>query len=95
MPDIFQLDTRLLQTVLVIDDDPEVRTGMRLLLESWGCTVTCAATAEEALQTAASATAFDALVTDIRLPGDTRGTRLVERLRELQGREVPALLVTG
>ena len=87
--------TRLDRVVLVIDDDPEVRAGMQLLLDSWGCTVTCAATAEEALQFAAGDTLFDAMVTDIRLPGDERGTRLVGTLRKLQGREVPALLVTG
>jgi len=90
-----RVDTQLQLTVLVVDDDPEVRTGMRLLLESWGCTVTCAATAEEAVQIAANNTAFAALVMDIRLPGNVRGTRLVGKLRELQGRDVPALLVTG
>lgn len=91
----YRADTQLQRVVLVIDDDPEVRTGMQLLLESWGCSTSCVATAEEALQLAASNMFFDAIVSDIRLPGNARGTRLIENLRELQGREVPALLVTG
>lgn len=93
--DPYLIDTSLNQAVLVIDDDPEVRTGTQLLLESWGCAVTCAATAEEALQIAASGRTYDALVADFRLPGNTRVTRLIGKLRELQGREVPALLVSG
>lgn len=89
------VDTDLQLAVLVIDDDPEVRTGMQLLLKSWGCTVSCAATAEEALQIAAGEESFDALVADFRLPDSARGTQLVEEVRKLQGRPVPALLVTG
>lgn len=91
----YDADTDLSLTVLVVDDDPEVRTGMRLLLESWGCRVLCAATAEEALRYASQSKPFDALVADFRLPGNARGTRLIEKIRKLQGRSLPALLVTG
>jgi CheY-like chemotaxis protein len=82
-------------TVLVVDDDSEVLIGTRTLLESWGCTVLCAADASEALAMARRHTGIDALVTDFRLPGDARGTALVQEVRDALGRAVPALLVTG
>lgn len=90
-----KLDTDLRLRVLVIDDDPEVRTGMRLLLESWGCSVKSSATADQALRLAGGAEQFDAIIADFRLPENARGTRLVEKIRKIQGRPVPALLVTG
>lgn len=80
--------------VLVIDDDPEVRTGMKLLLESWGCSVVCSAKADEAMQVV-TAQQFDAVVADFRLPENVHGTLLIEKIRKLSGRQIPALLVTG
>jgi CheY-like chemotaxis protein len=80
---------------MVVDDDPEVRTGMRLLLESWGCSVLSADNADDALEMVADGLAFDALVADFRLPGGVSGAKLIENIWKLKPGPLPALLVTG
>jgi len=90
-PEIANLDL----TIMVVDDDHEILTGTRELLESWGCNVICAANAEEALESAATISSLDAVLTDFRLPGEIQGTQLVEQIRELLGKPLPALLITG
>jgi CheY-like chemotaxis protein len=79
----------------VVDDDPEVLAGTSALLESWGCTVIRAKTAEEALRIMAQTSSLDAMLIDFRLPGNESGTRLVQEIRKLLGAPIPALLVTG
>jgi signal transduction histidine kinase len=87
---------RLDRRVLVVDDDPEVRTGMQALLESWGCRVETVAGAEEAMLAVTRAPdGFDAVISDFRLPDDENGTVLVESLRRRCGADLPALLISG
>lgn len=54
--------------ILYVEDHPELRETIGMLLEGEGRTVTSCATAEEALVLDA-ATPFDVLVTDVSLPG--------------------------
>lgn len=90
-----EVSTRLRLAVLVIDDDQDILEGTRQLLESWGCEVLCAATAEAALEIAQGEQPLDALVTDFRLPEHARGTQLVASIRQIRNRQIPALLITG
>src|SRR6185503_2971634 len=56
------------ESVLVIDDDDGVREVMRLVLESKGYGVTCAASNAEALEAlAAGASSLDLLVVDVSM----------------------------
>ncbi|HEX7702851.1 MAG TPA: sigma-54 dependent transcriptional regulator [Kofleriaceae bacterium] len=64
--------------VLVVDDEKNIRTTLTMCLESIGCTVTAASTAEAALA-AAERTAFDLAFVDLRL-GDEDGLALLPRL---------------
>ena len=88
--------TLLGTNVLVIDDEPAVRVGMRTLLEPWGCHVTVAGSRAEAEQLLDQhGLGFDVIVADFRLRQHENGIDTVRRLRQRIGEEVPALLVSG
>ena len=76
--------------VLVVDDDPEVRIALRVLLESRGHEVADAADADAAL-VVATERAPDVALIDIGLPG-TDGYQLAVRLRALVREAVPRLI---
>ena len=81
--------------VLVIDDEPEVRAGMRTLLEYLGCRVAvCGGLVEAERLLDDHALEPDVIVADFRLRQHENGIDTVRRLRERLG-DVPALLVTG
>jgi two-component system, cell cycle sensor histidine kinase and response regulator CckA len=60
---------RVEATVLLVEDDPAFASAMRRALTAAGCSVRLASTAEEAIAYCESETQFDAIVTDIMLPG--------------------------
>ncbi|AVS60904.1 sigma-54-dependent Fis family transcriptional regulator, partial [Paracidovorax avenae] len=72
-------------TILVVDDEPDLRTLYELTLLREGYRVETAATVEEArrqLQTRR----FDAVITDMRLP-DGFGMELLQEIRQQKRRE--------
>jgi len=82
--------------ILVIDDEPSVRVGMRTLLKAWGCHVTVASGRAEAEQLLEHhGLRFDAIVADFRLRQHENGIDTLRRLRERIGEDVPALLISG
>lgn len=64
--------------ILYVEDNPELRETIGMLMEGEGQTVTSCATAEEALELDAQQT-FDVLVSDVSLPGIS-GTDLARKL---------------
>lgn len=81
--------------VLVIEDEPAGRIGMRSLLEQWGCHVfACGGGAEAERLLDEHELDVDLIVADFRLRQHENGIDTVRRLRARLG-EVPALLVTG
>ena len=82
--------------VAVIDDDPEVRDSMLMLLQDWGCRVVAGADAADIATVLQSGRmVLDAVVADLRLRGDRDGLAAVERLRQDVGRDLPVLLISG
>lgn len=79
--------------VLLVDDDPDNREALRLLLSHAGATVTAAGNAAEALA-AIEAARPDVMVSDIGMPGRD-GYGLVEAVRDLPGKRVQAIAITG
>jgi signal transduction histidine kinase len=82
--------------ILVIDDESDVRSGMRALLEQLGCRVSvCSGYADAArLLDQDGLEDVHLIVSDFRLRAHESGIDTVRRLRERLG-PVPALLVSG
>ena len=82
-------------TVLVVEDEKEVRAAMGILLESWGCTVMSAASAAEILPLLrANAAAPDVVLADYRLPGGDSGIEVIRTVQALHSR-AEGILITG
>jgi two-component system response regulator HydG len=79
--------------VIVVDDQPNVRRSMAMVLRYEGHTVVEAATAVEALDVAAS-TAIDVVVTDVRLESSTDGVELMRRIKQ-RDEHTQVVLVTA
>jgi two-component system sensor histidine kinase EvgS len=79
--------------VLLVDDDPDLREVMRLMLETLGATVTEAGGGDEALRLAADGPC-DVVILDVHMP-DTDGYAVARALRERHGRELRVIGLTG
>jgi putative nucleotidyltransferase with HDIG domain len=81
-----------IRTVLVVDDEPNVRALLRAWLESGGYTVSLAASADEALRSLEAVPA-DVVVCDLRMPGHD-GLWLTDRVRRVFP-ETAVIIATG
>ena len=82
--------------ILIIEDDPEVRELLEVLLADDGHKVTSAHDGSAALKLATKAkTAPDLILSDYNLPGAMNGVEATGKLRELIGRPVPVIILTG
>lgn len=83
-------------TVLLIEDDPELRDLLALLLKSEGHQVLAASdgTAALALMTS-GATRPDVILSDFNLPQGLDGLETAARLRARDHRETPVIILTG
>jgi len=80
--------------VLLVEDDPDVRSVVRTFLEGMGCTVTMAASGEQALRLLEAAEVFDVLLTDIALGPGLRGTELAAQAQPRHPR-MAVILMSG
>jgi FixJ family two-component response regulator len=79
-------------TIAVVDDDPEIRDGLELLLSSYGYRTLLFASAKEFLSAAATAVAA-CLVVDVQL-GDSSGIELGRNLSTM-GCATPIIFITA
>jgi CheY-like chemotaxis protein len=79
--------------VLLVDDDPAVRSVTRSMLEDLGCRVVEAAGGQAALDLLAAGDAVDLLLVDLAMP-DMNGAEVARRARELRP-ALPLLFMTG
>ncbi len=84
------------KTVLVVDDEKNIRRTLQLVLEGEGYRVLSAETAEQALSLLARPdTPVDLAIFDVKLPGMS-GLDALERLRKDEGtRDMPVVVVSG
>ena len=80
-------------TVLVVEDDPQIREVVVMALADEGFAVLTAGSARAALA-AAAATPPAAVVLDLMLP-DLDGAEVATRLREQHGAQLPIVLVSA
>ncbi len=86
---------RLLElSVLLVEDNPEVASATRDLLDSMGCRVTHCTSAVQALEILGARQDFDVVLSDVVMPGGMDGIALA---RELPTRHpgLPVVLMTG
>jgi two-component system NtrC family response regulator len=83
-------------TVLVVDDEPDVRLVTRVILEASGYDVTEAESGEAALDALASGPLPDVLLLDVRMPG-IDGWEVLRRLRDQPGQlcDLPVVIFTA
>ena len=79
--------------ILIVDDDPVVTTIVSMVLEEAGYEVTIAESGEQAMQVVAGDAGFDAVVSDLNMPG-IDGIELCQRLRA-GGFGSPFILLSG
>ncbi|MCP4287676.1 MAG: PAS domain S-box protein [Gammaproteobacteria bacterium] len=83
-------------TVLLVDDDENVVRASAKLLKLWGYRVLTAMDSEQARALCnLDGEEIDIAVLDYRLPDGWTGVRLASSIRQLLGRELPCILVTG
>ena len=69
-------------TVLVIEDEAEIRAAMTILLEGWGCTVMAAGSAREARALLeGSSLVPEIVIADYRLPGEENGIHAIRAVK--------------
>lgn len=78
------------QVILVVEDEPDIREGIRILLSGEGYKVLEAASGEEALKTMNES--IDLIILDIMLPGIS-GINVCEEIRKTSN--IPVLFLTA
>ncbi|HOY36377.1 MAG TPA: hybrid sensor histidine kinase/response regulator [Piscinibacter sp.] len=90
------LDGRL---IVVVEDEPAVRSGLEVLLQGWGAQVLSFDSVAEAGAWAAAADPTqvrpDLLIVDYRLESGRNGVDAIQLLRGRFGAATPAIVVTG
>jgi signal transduction histidine kinase len=84
--------------IVVVEDEPAVREGLLVLLQSWGAQVDALAdlAAVQAWRADPAAQVPDLLIVDYRLPGGHTGVEALAALRaRWPGVSLPAIVVTG
>ena len=82
------------ESVLVVEDNPEVKTVAVSLLEQLNYRVVAVESAREALQAVDAGTPVDLVFSDVMLPGEMDGIELVKTLRARRP-DLPVLLTSG
>ena len=80
--------------VLVLEDDPAIRSGLQQLLLQWGCECDPVESLEQALEIVRHHPPA-AVICDYRLRGQNNGITAIAALRAVLGPALPAMLLTG
>lgn len=80
--------------ILVVEDEPSVRTVVRAALQQLGCRVETADDGDAALLRLDGAKPLDLVISDVVLPGSVSGVEVVRRARALQP-DRPCILMSG
>ncbi|WP_286234042.1 hybrid sensor histidine kinase/response regulator [Thalassotalea sediminis] len=83
-------------TVMCIDNDPDVLSGMVELLTAWQCNVLAAETFEQAKALFSEhCNEVEILLVDYQLDNDQNGLELIHVMREQSTHYIPAILITA
>ena len=70
------------ETILVVEDDPNVRTALVQILMNFGCNIVEAEGGDTALSVLADLSDINTLFADIVLPGEMNGPDITDRSRK-------------
>jgi two-component system CheB/CheR fusion protein len=83
-------------TILLVEDDPDLRDMLARLLESEGYGTLAAADGREALELAARGSPRpDLVIADYNLPKGLNGLQVVAGLHKILAQEIPVIILTG
>jgi CheY-like chemotaxis protein len=83
-------------TILVVEDDSFVRSGIELLLAAEGLNVIATANGHEALDLITKkGVRPDLVLSDFNLPGRMNGIETIRSVRKAMAQRVPAIVLTG
>lgn len=82
------------ETILVVEDNPEVKSVAVTLLEQLNYRAVAVENAKSALNVLATGTPIDLVFTDVMLPGDLDGVALAQAIAKRYPR-IPVLLTSG
>lgn len=82
----------MIQSALIVDDDPSVRSMLSSILEDEGYAVEAVDNGKKAIKTC-ERVPFDVALVDINLP-DVKGTELLRKMKQLQPKMVK-IIITG
>jgi len=99
IPDLDQSNKKISfsgHTIMVIDDDLQVRVSMCSLLKTWGCECLQAESADQAIKEIDKQhNELDLLLVDYRLREEKTGREAIEQIRLHTGKAIPAIIITG
>ena len=81
-------------SVLIVDDEPDIRIALEMKLKDWGCRVA----ATESLSTTIEALDKfnpDILLTDYSLRNNETGDLIINAVQHALGYEIPSIIITG
>ncbi len=82
--------------VLIVEDDPDVRELLELLLIGEGCQIMTAEDGQTALNLVKSGSFVpDLIMADFNMPNDMNGLELAAKLREQFKMQIPVIILTG
>ncbi len=81
--------------VLCVDNEPDILTGMRSLIEPWGCKVSLAGDEQEAVRAMEVDGLPHVILADYHLDDARNGIDLMNRLRARFGSALPGVLITA
>lgn len=84
------------RTILVVDNEERIRVSMKALLSQWGCQVLTAESPDDAVRCCASVSDLpELLIVDYHLDEGLTGLDTIQKLRDLSGESIPALVITA
>jgi DNA-binding NtrC family response regulator len=82
-----------MKRVLVVDDEPNVRMVLKMLLEDDGYEVVTAESGEQGIETLEKESVLDLIISDLKMPG-MDGLALLKNMKR-SGRDVPLIMITA
>jgi signal transduction histidine kinase/ActR/RegA family two-component response regulator len=81
--------------LLIVDDDAAVLSSTAVILSSWGCQVSAAASITQVEQFMRNGAEWDLIISDYQLENNTNGIDVIDLVRRHQNQQMPCILISG